>query len=148
MTDKNRPVYMIGIAAELVGIHPQTLRLYEREELVIPQRTAKETRLYSENDIALLNEIQEMTQSLGLNLAGVKLILKMKHDFTKQEDNFESMIEQAQKEINLAHSKLNEMKNEMEDKVEIIKKSFQYSVVPYRSSALVVRRSEKDNNNI
>ncbi len=141
MTNKNRPVSMIGIAAQLVGIHPQTLRLYEREELVVPQRTAKDTRLYSENDVELLKEIQEMTQNMGLNLAGVKLILKMKKEFSKAETQFEVTIEAAQKEMSKAQVELEGMRQRMEEEVERVKKSFQYSVVPYKSSPVVKSNS-------
>lgn len=74
--DKYRPVYMIGIAAELAGVHPQTLRIYERKRLVEPQRTSGNTRLYSEADIERLRLIQQLTQEEGINLAGVVRILE------------------------------------------------------------------------
>lgn len=128
---------MIGIAAELVGIHPQTLRLYEREELVVPQRTAKDTRLYSENDIELLKEIQEMTQKLGLNLAGVKLILQMKNDFSRQQSSFDEIKEVAEKEIDEARNELEQMRKEMEEKIEQVKKSFRHDIVLYKKPYLV-----------
>ena len=67
---------MISVAAELAGMHPQTLRLYERRGLVRPQRTAKNTRRYSERDVERLQRIQELTE-LGLNLAGVERVLAM-----------------------------------------------------------------------
>ena len=67
--DSDRPLFMISVAAELAGMHPQTLRLYERRGLVRPQRTAKNTRRYSERDVERLQRIQELTE-LGLNLAG------------------------------------------------------------------------------
>lgn len=74
--DKHRPVFMIGIAAELAGVHPQTLRIYERKHLVEPQRTNGNTRLYSEADIERLRLIQQLTQEEGINLAGVVRILE------------------------------------------------------------------------
>ena len=128
--DKNTPVYMIGIAAELVSMHPQTLRLYEREELVVPKRSAKETRLYSELDIELLREIHDMTQTMGLNLAGVKLILKMKEDFKKQKSIFEKLRNEAQNGIE-------KMQQEMDEKIEEVKKSFRHDVVLYKKPYLV-----------
>ncbi len=134
--DKNRPVYMIGVAAKLVGIHPQTLRLYEREELVIPQRTAKDTRLYSENDIELLKEIQKMTQEMGLNLAGVRLILEMKSDLSEQESNYEKIKEESEDEIARAKKEMGEMQKEMEKKIEVIKKSFRHDIVLYKKPSL------------
>ena len=74
---EERAVYVISVAAELAGVHPQTLRIYERKGLVRPQRTSGNTRRYSDRDIHLLRQIQEMTQKRGINLAGVKLIIEM-----------------------------------------------------------------------
>ena len=79
MTD-DRPRYMISIAAELVGMHPQTLRIYEAKGLVRPQRTGGNTRLYSEADLELLREIQRLTTELGLNLAGVERVLTLEEE--------------------------------------------------------------------
>ena len=75
--EQERAVYVISVAAELAGVHPQTLRIYERKGLLRPQRTAGNTRRYSERDIELLQQIQEMTQERGINLAGVKRIIEM-----------------------------------------------------------------------
>lgn len=75
-TDRNRPVYMIGVAAELAGVHPQTLRAYEQKGLVTPQRTSGNTRMYSQADIERLELINELT-SEGINLAGVIRILDL-----------------------------------------------------------------------
>jgi MerR family transcriptional regulator/heat shock protein HspR len=72
-----RAVYVISVAAELAGMHPQTLRIYERRGLLSPKRTAGNSRRYSERDIERLRAIQELTQRLGINLAGVKLIMQM-----------------------------------------------------------------------
>jgi MerR family transcriptional regulator, heat shock protein HspR len=82
MTERNdtreeRAVYVISVAAELAGVHPQTLRIYERKGLVRPKRTSGNSRRYSDRDIDLLRQIQEMTQERGINLAGVKLIIEM-----------------------------------------------------------------------
>jgi MerR family transcriptional regulator/heat shock protein HspR len=74
---EERAVYIISVAAELAGMHPQTLRIYERKGLLSPQRTSGNTRRYSERDIARLQTIQELTQRRGVNLAGVKLIMEM-----------------------------------------------------------------------
>jgi MerR family transcriptional regulator/heat shock protein HspR len=74
---EERAVYVISVAAELAGVHPQTLRIYERKGLVRPKRTSGNTRRYSQRDIDLLRQIQEMTQELGINLAGVKRIIEM-----------------------------------------------------------------------
>ena len=74
--DPTRPLFMISIAAELAAMHPQTLRLYERRGLLQPRRSAKNTRLYSQADVARLQRIQELTD-LGLNLAGVERVLAL-----------------------------------------------------------------------
>ena len=76
VNDRNRPVYMIGIAAELAGVHPQTLRSYEQKGLVTPQRTSGNTRMYSQADIERLEFINQLT-SEGINLAGVIRILDL-----------------------------------------------------------------------
>ena len=74
--EMDRPLFMISVAAELAGMHPQTLRIYERRGLLLPQRSAKNTRRYSRRDVERLRRIQELTE-LGLNLAGVERVLAM-----------------------------------------------------------------------
>ncbi len=83
MSEHERPRYMISIAAELVGMHPQTLRVYEQKGLVRPRRTAGNTRLYSESDLERLRLIQRLTGELGLNLAGVELVLRMEDELAR-----------------------------------------------------------------
>jgi MerR family transcriptional regulator/heat shock protein HspR len=80
MTADDRPRYMISVAAELVGMHPQTLRIYETKGLVRPRRTAGGTRLYSDADIERLRIIQQLTTELGLNLAGVERVLVLEDE--------------------------------------------------------------------
>ena len=75
--EDDRAVYIISVAAELAGVHPQTLRIYERKGLLAPKRTAGNTRRYSERDIRLLRQIQDLTQEAGINLAGVKRIIEL-----------------------------------------------------------------------
>ena len=89
MTDQ-RPRYMISVAADLVGMHPQTLRIYEAKGLVRPGRTPGGTRLYSERDLERLREIQRLTTELGLNLAGVRSVLAL-------EDELEALRVQLEK---------------------------------------------------
>lgn len=74
---EERAVYIISVAAELAGVHPQTLRIYERKGLLTPARTAGNNRRYSERDIQRLRAIQQLTQIQGINLAGVKMIVEM-----------------------------------------------------------------------
>jgi MerR family transcriptional regulator/heat shock protein HspR len=78
--DGDRPLYMISVAAELAGVHPQTLRIYERRSLVTPQRTAGNTRVYSDSDIERLRLIQQLTQDEGINLAGVVRIIELEDE--------------------------------------------------------------------
>ena len=77
-------VFLIGIAAELAGMHPQTLRVYERRGLITPRRTARNTRVYSEADVALLRRIQELSEE-GLNLAGVERVLRLEQRLERAE---------------------------------------------------------------
>lgn len=75
--DPSRPVYVISVAAELVRVHPRTLRIYEGEGLICPARTASNIRLYSENDIRRVLWIRHLTQNLGVNLAGVRVLFEL-----------------------------------------------------------------------
>ena len=83
--DSNRPLYMISVAAELAGVHPQTLRIYERRQLVSPQRSAGNTRLYSDTDIERLRLIQQLTQDEGINLSGVIRIIELEDERARLE---------------------------------------------------------------
>jgi MerR family transcriptional regulator/heat shock protein HspR len=74
---RKRPLYMIGIASELIGVHPQTLRIYEQKGLLCPRKSIKNTRLYSQEDVELGRRIQRLTQEMGMNLAGVKTVLDL-----------------------------------------------------------------------
>lgn len=85
MNLRKRPVYMIGIAAELIGVHPQTLRMYERKGLLCPRKSIKNTRLYSQDDVELGRHIQKLTQEMGMNLAGAKQILDLEKKIERLE---------------------------------------------------------------
>lgn len=91
--DRNMPLYMIGVAARLLGVHPQTLRLYEREGLISPSRTDGNTRLYSQGDIEAIRAIMYLTREEGVNLAGVELIIEMQRRLTQISVEMEGMIE-------------------------------------------------------
>jgi MerR family transcriptional regulator/heat shock protein HspR len=91
----DRPVYMISVAAELAGVHPQTLRIYERKGLVRPKRTQGNTRRYSDADVELLRWIQALTQDEGINLAGVKHIMEMR----AQMDELRRRVEELQTQL-------------------------------------------------
>src|SRR5207253_8745654 len=91
MTDGDFPRYMISVAAELVGMHPQTLRIYEQKGLVNPKRTAGNTRLYSDADVERLRLIQRLTSEWGLNLAGVERVLRMEDELERLRRRMERM---------------------------------------------------------
>lgn len=94
--DRDKPLYVISVAAELVDMHPQTLRLYERKGLIEPSRSAGKTRLYSQRDIEQLREIRRLTQELGVNLAGVEEIIKLRRKLDQLQDNMENRITELQ----------------------------------------------------
>ncbi|MFC3833264.1 MULTISPECIES: heat shock protein transcriptional repressor HspR, fused homodimer type [Deinococcus] len=96
---KHRPVYVISVAAELVDMHPQTLRLYERKGLIRPGRSSGKTRLYSERDIDHLREIRRLTQELGVNLAGVEEVMRLQHELDDLQGEFEAEIERLEDEL-------------------------------------------------
>ena len=96
---KNRPVYVISVAAELVDMHPQTLRLYDRKGLIRPGRSSGKTRLYSERDIEHLREIRRLTQELGVNLAGVEEIMRLRHQLDSTRAGLESNVRRIQDDI-------------------------------------------------
>lgn len=89
-TDRNRPLYMIGVAAQLAGMHPQTLRSYEQKGLVTPQRTSGNTRMYSQADIERLELINELTDE-GINLAGVIRILDLQGRLRERDEEIDDL---------------------------------------------------------
>ncbi len=109
----DRPRYMISVAAELVGMHPQTLRIYEAKGLVRPRRTPGNTRLYSETDLERLREIQRLTTDLGLNLAGVERVLAL------------------QDEVRLLGRRLAALEREMRDEVQRVHRQYRRDLVLY-----------------
>jgi MerR family transcriptional regulator/heat shock protein HspR len=103
MDGTDRPIYMISVAAELVGMHPQTLRMYETKGLVRPKRTPGGTRLYSEADIERLRIVQRLTSELGLNLAGVELVLRLEDELRKAHLQIERLQRQLRQEVQNVH---------------------------------------------
>ncbi len=91
--DPEQPIYVISIAAELTGVHPQTLRVYERKGLVAPKRTSGNSRRYSEHDINLLRRIQELTNE-GINLAGVMRVLELEHELETSKRRYDRAMHQ------------------------------------------------------
>ena len=101
--DSGRPRYMISVAAELVGMHPQTLRIYEQKGLVRPQRTAGNTRLYSDEDVARLRTIQRLTTEIGLNLAGVERVLHLEDELVRMRRRLDRMEREMRATIEQVH---------------------------------------------
>jgi MerR family transcriptional regulator/heat shock protein HspR len=99
----DRPRYMISIAAQLVGMHPQTLRIYESKGLVSPKRTSGNTRLYSEADLERLRLIQRLTTELGLNLAGVEVVLRLEDELRRAHERLEGLERRRREEIQNVH---------------------------------------------
>ena len=102
MEDKGRPLYMISVAAELAGVHPQTLRIYEQKGLVSPQRTRGNTRMYSQADIERLQLINELTDE-GINLAGVIRILDLKGRLDERDDELDALHRRVRKLADRVH---------------------------------------------
>ena len=99
----DRPRYMISVAADLVGMHPQTLRIYENKGLIRPKRTAGNTRLYSEADIQRLQLIQQLMNDLGLNLAGVEQVLQLQDEVERMERRLDRMQREMRAAIDEVH---------------------------------------------
>ena len=116
---------MISVAAELVGMHPQTLRMYEQRGLVRPQRTAGNTRLYSDRDVERLRLIQRLTTELGLNLAGVERVLAM-------EDELQRM-----------RRRIERMEREMSHALDEVHRQYRRDLVLYRPTALPAKASAR-----
>ena len=99
----DKPRYMISVAADLVGMHPQTLRIYESKGLLRPQRTSGNTRLYSEADLGRLRLIQQLTTELGLNLAGVEHVLRLQDELVRMRRRLDRMEAQMRQAIDEVH---------------------------------------------
>jgi MerR family transcriptional regulator, heat shock protein HspR len=115
VTDE-RPRYMISVAAELVGMHQQTLRMYEAKGLVRPQRTAGNTRLYSEVDLERLRVIQRLTTELGLNLAGVEHVLRLEDELRRMQ------------------ARMDRLERELREQIRDVHRSYKREIVLYRQS--------------
>ena len=117
MTETRRAVFVISVAAELAGMHPQTLRIYERKGLLEPARTPGGTRRYSQEDIERLQLIQELT-SQGLNLEGVRRVLAL------QEEN-----RSLKRKVDKLRDKLDDIEEAMEQKLEEVRRSYRHDIV-------------------
>jgi MerR family transcriptional regulator/heat shock protein HspR len=95
--DSSRGVYMISVAAELAGMHPQTLRIYEARGLITPKRSPKNTRLYSRDDVERLLRIQALTSEMGMNLAGVEKVFELEQEMERMRRRMRALERQAAK---------------------------------------------------
>jgi len=127
-----RALFMISVAAELAGMHPQTLRIYEQKGLITPARTPKNTRLYSEEDIERLHYIQRLTTDLGMNLAGVEKVIELE----EQIENLHSRIGSLRDEMELVTRRLHE-------EVEAVHKSYKRELVLQPRNEIAVFRGRK-----
>src|SRR5512135_1578780 len=96
--DRKQPLYLISVVSEMLRVHPQTLRLYEKDGLITPRRTKKQ-RLYSENDVERLNFILQLTREMGVNKAGVDIILRMRHRMEVMQEEMEEMMDHLEDEM-------------------------------------------------
>ncbi len=122
---RDRALYIISVAAELAGVHPQTLRIYERKGLIEPSRTEGRSRRYSDRDIALLQRIQELTND-GVSLAGVRRILEL-----------EAELADAHDEIDRLEARLAQAREDLHAAVQDVHRSYRRDLVPV--SRAVVR---------
>jgi MerR family transcriptional regulator/heat shock protein HspR len=129
--DSSKGVYMISVAAELAGMHPQTLRIYETRGLIAPKRSPKQTRLYSQDDVDRLRRIQELTGELGMNLAGVERVFELEDEIERLRRRMRNLERHAQR-----------VQEELQKEVERVRRSLKYELVPYEppTQALMPRK--------
>jgi MerR family transcriptional regulator/heat shock protein HspR len=129
--DPDRGVYMISVAAELAGMHPQTLRIYEARGLITPRRSPKNTRLYSQGDVERLRRIQELTGELGMNLAGVEKVFEL-----------EAEIERMRRRLRAFERQADRVQEELRKEIDRVRRSVKAELVVYEppSQALASRR--------
>ncbi len=111
MAAREHRLFMISVVSEMLGLHPQTLRLYEREGFIKPKRSGGNTRLYSEEDVEKLEMITRLTRELGVNLAGVEVILSMREKMEQMQHEMEETIQQLRQDLGREIRRREEMKN-------------------------------------
>jgi MerR family transcriptional regulator/heat shock protein HspR len=119
--DSARGVYMISVAAELAGMHPQTLRIYEARGLITPKRSPKNTRLYSQDDVERLRRIQGLTTELGMNLAGVEKVFELEEEMERMRRRMRSLERQAAK-----------VHQELSAEIDRVRRSMKHELVLYQ----------------
>ena len=128
VVDDEQGVFMISVAAELAGMHPQTLRIYESRGLIKPKRSPKKTRLYSRHDVERLRRIQELTTEVGLNLAGVERVLELEELMDAMQAELEQMREAAER-----------LEREMLSRIEEVHRSYKRELVPWQPPGELLR---------
>ena len=118
---RERGVYMISVAAELAGMHPQTLRIYEARGLIAPKRSPKNTRLYSDEDVERLRRIQALTTELGMNLAGVERVFELEQQLARMQRRIQGLERQAER-----------MEQEVAAELDRVRRSYRAELVPYK----------------
>src|SRR3954463_16554746 len=116
--DPARGVYMISVAAELAGMHPQTLRIYESRGLITPKRSPRNTRLYSREDVERLQRIQELTTELGMNLAGVEKVFELEQEMARMRRRMRNLERQAER-----------VQDELQAELDRVRRSFKREMV-------------------
>jgi MerR family transcriptional regulator/heat shock protein HspR len=131
----SRGVYMISVAAELAGMHPQTLRIYEARGLITPSRSPKNTRLYSEEDVQRLRRIQELTGELGMNLAGVERVFELEQE-----------VERMRRRLRNLERHASRVQAELQEEIDRVRRSVKAELVRYEppGQALVPHKSVRD----
>lgn len=128
LDDRCRPLFMISVAAELAEMHPQTLRMYERRGLIMPNRSSKQTRLYSMEDVDRLRYIQRLTGELGMNLAGVERVLEL-----------ETALEELESRVRQLRGEIEALAAEAQQEVEQVHRSYRRELVPVPTREVVIR---------
>jgi MerR family transcriptional regulator/heat shock protein HspR len=128
--DSARGLYMISVAAELAGMHPQTLRIYEARGLITPKRSPKNTRLYSQDDVERLRRIQALTTELGMNLAGVEKVFELEEEMERMRRRRRALERQAEKVQQELRSEINRVRRSMKHELVLYQPPSQSLVGP------------------
>jgi len=119
----DRALYVISVAAELAGVHPQTLRMYERKGFLRPKRTDGNTRRYSQSDIEIVRLIQQMTQEKGMNLAGVEMVIELQQELERAQERMERLRREAL-----------ELQQRLAEDLERIRQAQKTAILPWRQA--------------
>jgi MerR family transcriptional regulator, heat shock protein HspR len=133
LLERSRGVYMISVAAELAGMHPQTLRIYEARGLITPKRSPKNTRLYSAADVERLRRIQEFTNELGMNLAGVEKVFEL-----------EAELERLRRRVRTLERQHERAQRELELELERVRRAAKRELVVYEPPGRALMRVRRD----